>query len=143
MSTMRTTLRVIAAAAALVLLGALPASPAAAVTLPDHRAYELVTRFEKDGHEADLNGVQGGYGYTSRDGNTLEWRAIGGCCGAHSAAQETYQSFRSPAGSSSLLRPRAPRSARPRGRRAAKSPRSRAACTTSKASSPSRSVCSS
>jgi hypothetical protein len=91
---MRRALGALALAAALVMVGALLASPAGAVTLPDHRAYELVTRFEKEGHEADLNGVQGGYGYTSRDGNTLEWRAIGGCCGAPSAAQETYQSFR-------------------------------------------------
>lgn len=74
------------------------AGPAAAVTLPDHRVYELVTRYEKDGHEADLNGVQAGYGYTSRDGNGLEWRALGGCCGAPSAAQETYQSYRGPTG---------------------------------------------
>lgn len=97
-ASMRRTLGGLALAAALVMLGALPASPAGAVTLPDHRAYELVTRFEKEGHEADLNGVQGGYGYTSHDGNSLEWRAIGGCCGAPSAAQETYQSFRSPSG---------------------------------------------
>lgn len=70
------------------------AGPAGAATLPDHRVYELVTRFEKEGHEADLNGVQAGYGYTSRDGNSLEWRAVGGCCGATSAAQETYRSYR-------------------------------------------------
>ena len=97
-TSMRRTLGGLALVAALVMLGALLASPAGAVTLPDHRAYELVTRFEKEEHEADLNGVQAGFGYTSRDGNALEWRAIGGCCGAPSAAQETYQSFRTGAG---------------------------------------------
>jgi hypothetical protein len=74
------------------------AGPAGAVTLPDHRVYELVTRYERDGHETDLNGVQGGYGYASRDGNAFEWRALGGCCGAPSAAQETYRSYRGPDG---------------------------------------------
>ena len=86
------------AAAALVLLGGPLAHPAGAVTLPDHRVYELVTRYEKEGHEADLNGVQAGYGYTSRDGNAIEWQAVGGCCGATSAAQVTYQSYRTPNG---------------------------------------------
>ncbi|HWH19787.1 MAG TPA: hypothetical protein VN671_04590, partial [Solirubrobacterales bacterium] len=94
----RRTLGGLALATALVMLGALLASPAGALTLPDHRAYELVMRYEKEGREVDLNGVQGDYGYTSRDGNTLEWRAVGGCCGAPSAAQETYQSFRTGTG---------------------------------------------
>jgi hypothetical protein len=81
-----------------VALGGLLAPAAGAVTLPDHRVYELVTRYEKEGHEHDLNGVQAGYGYTSRDGNAIEWQAIGGCCGATSAAQITYESYRTPSG---------------------------------------------
>ncbi len=80
--------------AALVVLAGALASSATAVTLPDNRAYELVMRYEKDGHEVDLNGVLGGYGYASRDGNAMDWQAIGGCCDAESASQETYQSYR-------------------------------------------------
>jgi hypothetical protein len=90
----RAILGALTATVALIAVAGALANPAAAVTLPDHRAYELVTRFEKDGQEADLNGVQGGYGYASRDGDALEWRALGGCCGAPAAAQETYQSYR-------------------------------------------------
>lgn len=71
---------------------------AGAAGLPDHRAYELVVRNEEDGHEVDLNGVEGGIGYPSRNGEALDWEAIGGCCGATSAAQETYQSDRQATG---------------------------------------------
>ncbi len=82
------------------LLGAAAAlaGPAGAVTLPDQRVWELATRYEKDGHEADLNGVLPSYGVASRDGDALEWSAVGGCCGATSAAQETYRSSRATGG---------------------------------------------
>lgn len=94
MSKPRNILGWLVAAAALLVLGGALAGPASALTLPDNRAYELVMRYEVDGHEVDLNGVLGGYGYASRDGNAVDWQAIGGCCGATSAAQETYQSYR-------------------------------------------------
>jgi|GEM_PF-4687237 len=90
----RAILAALSAWAALLLAGGPLSGPAGAVTLPDHRAYELVTRFEEEGDEADLNAVQSGYGYTSRDGNALEWQALGGCCDAGSASLETYKSYR-------------------------------------------------
>ena len=64
---------------------------AVAATLPDGRAYELVTPLEK-------NGVEVGTGVPSIDGNAVDWQAPGGCCGATSAAQTLYQSSRTGSG---------------------------------------------
>jgi hypothetical protein len=73
-------------------------SSAQAVTLPDHRAYELVTRFEENGREAGLSGVETGYGVPSVNGNAVNWGALGACCGATSAAANLYQSSRQAGG---------------------------------------------
>jgi hypothetical protein len=69
-------------------------TPLAAAALPDHRAYELVTRYEAGGHESGLNGVETGLGVPSVDGNSVDWEGIGACCGASSAAVNLFQSFR-------------------------------------------------
>jgi hypothetical protein len=75
----------------------LPVERAHARALPDDRAYELVTSYV-DGGESGLNGVQVGHGVPSPDGEALDWPALGGCCGATSAADELYRSDRGPEG---------------------------------------------
>ncbi len=70
------------------------AASTAAQTLPDNRAYELVTRYEEDGREVGLSGVEAGYGVPSVDGDAVDWQSFGGCCGAASAAPNVYRSER-------------------------------------------------
>jgi hypothetical protein len=70
------------------------AAPALATSPPDHRAYELVTRYEENGHEVGLSGAEASYGVPSADGNAVDWQSLGGCCGAASAVSNVYQSDR-------------------------------------------------
>ncbi len=78
------------------------ALPMAAMALPDGRAYEMVT-------PPDKNGVETGAGIPSVDGNTVNWEAIGGCCGATGSAVQLYQSTRSASGwQTSDLTPKPP-----------------------------------
>lgn len=75
------------------LFGDLQTHYADARSLPDNRVYELVTRYE-NGQESGLNGVEAGYGVPSVDGDAFDWQGLGGCCGATSAADVLYQSYR-------------------------------------------------
>src|SRR6476646_3182691 len=82
----RAGLLVLAAICAAGLGCALPAGALAA--LPDGRGYEQVTPPDKNAQEV-------GSGVTGTDpsaGNAVNWEAIGGCCGATSAASTLYQS---------------------------------------------------
>jgi hypothetical protein len=65
--------------------------PATALALPDGRGYEVVTPAQK-------NSVFPGSGIPSTDGSAVNWEAIGGCCGAPTAAVTLYQSERQPTG---------------------------------------------
>src|SRR5689334_4185263 len=58
------------------------ALPAAALALPDGRGYEQVTPLDKNAQEVG----PGVAGTDSHAGNAVNWEAIGGCCGATSAA---------------------------------------------------------
>lgn len=73
--------------AALVVL----AAPSIALALPDGRGYEMVTPVDKNGNEV-------GPATPSTDGNSADWQAIGGCCGASSAASTLYRSTRTSGG---------------------------------------------
>ena len=68
-----------------------PALAAALPTLPDGRGYEMVTPLNK-------NDLEVGPGIGSTNGNAVNWEAIGGCCGASSAASTLFQSTRSSSG---------------------------------------------
>ena len=70
---------------------ALTAGAAFAASLPDGRSYEKVTPLNK-------NGIEVGVGIGSIAGNAVNWEAIGGCCGATSAALNLYQSVRTASG---------------------------------------------
>ncbi len=72
-------------------LGSLAAAPAGAQTLPDDRAYEMVSPVDK-------NGVVLGGGVLSFDGNSVNFEAIGACCGATSAAVTLFQAQRADSG---------------------------------------------
>jgi hypothetical protein len=67
------------------------AIPAVAGALPDGRGYEMVTPLDKNAQEV-------GAGIGSTSGNAVNWEAIGGCCGATSAASTLYQSTRTAGG---------------------------------------------
>jgi hypothetical protein len=82
-------------------IGCFAAAPANAA-LPDGRAYEVVS-------PPDKNAVNPGSGIPSTDGSLVNWEAIGGCCGAPSAAVTLYQSERHPTGwLTSVLTPTPP-----------------------------------
>lgn len=70
---------------------ALAPGVALAASLPDGRGYEKVTPLNK-------NGIEVGVGIGSIAGNAVDWEAIGGCCGATSAASNLYQSVRTAKG---------------------------------------------
>ena len=70
------------------------ALPAAALALPDGRGYEQVTPLDKNAQEVG----PGITGTNSSAGNAVNWEAIGGCCGATSAASTLYQSSRTAGG---------------------------------------------
>jgi hypothetical protein len=63
------------------------ASSARADGLPDGRVYELVT-------PPDMNGVTGSITFNAPDGNTVDWSALGGCCGSTTGGEEFFQSRR-------------------------------------------------
>jgi hypothetical protein len=87
------------AAALLAVLCSLALAPGAgAATLPDGRAYELVTRYEEGGREVGINGAEAIYGFPSVNGEAFDWESEGNCCGATSGAAELYQSDRTPNG---------------------------------------------
>jgi hypothetical protein len=84
---------------------------AASAALPDHRAYELVSRYEENGHEKGLNGLEGGYGVPSVDGESVDWEGLGACCGAASGAVNLFQSYRGTKGwQTKALTPKPPES---------------------------------
>jgi hypothetical protein len=88
----RVALVAFAVASCVAALGA--ALPAAALALPDGRGYEQVTPVDKNAQE-----VGPGIGGTDANaGNAVNWEAIGGCCGATSAASTLYQSSRTAGG---------------------------------------------
>jgi hypothetical protein len=66
----------------------------AAAGLPDRRAYELVTRYEENGREVGLSGIEASYGVPSVSGDAVDWQSVGGCCGAAAAIANLYQSDR-------------------------------------------------
>jgi hypothetical protein len=72
--------------------------PAAASAAPTERVFELVTRYAVNGTEEGLNGVEPGYGTPAQDGEAVDWLGTGSCCGASSAAETFYQSYRTSAG---------------------------------------------
>ncbi len=67
-------------------------------TLPDGRAYELVTRYEEGGREVGLDGAEIGIGVPSVNGDAFDWESLSGCCGATTGSLELYQSDRGPDG---------------------------------------------
>jgi hypothetical protein len=74
-------------ALSLLAVAVIGASTANAMTLPDDRAYELVT-------PPDKNGASISPAVTAPDGNAVNWVGIGGCCGAKTGGEELYQSTR-------------------------------------------------
>jgi hypothetical protein len=94
----RTGTRAYAALAVVLLLSCCGATVASAASLPDGRAYELVSRYEEEGREVGLNNVDVELGAPSLNGEAFQWTGIGGCCGASSAAAVVYQSDRGPNG---------------------------------------------
>jgi len=86
-----TATKLVIALASMLALGAAALPAGALAALPDGRAYEMVTPPSK-------NGVEVGAGIASTDGNSVNWEAIGGCCGATSSASTLYQSARTATG---------------------------------------------
>jgi hypothetical protein len=73
---------------------ALQASPAVASTLPDGRAYELVSRVGEVGGESALDGATPFFMGSSSSGEAAYWEALGSCCGASSGGLNTYEAVR-------------------------------------------------
>lgn len=71
------------------------ASPGFRPYLPDCRAYELVTRFQRNGVDEGLNGVEVTSGTPSTSGEAVDWSGLGACCEAISGADNLYRSQRS------------------------------------------------
>jgi hypothetical protein len=73
-------------------------APAVAVTatLPDDRAYELVSSLGED--ESVLNGATPWFGAATNSGETVDWQALGACCGASSAGLNSFRSQRTSSG---------------------------------------------
>lgn len=69
---------------------------AGASTLPDGRAYELVSNIGEN--ESVLNGATPIFGAAANSGELVEWQALGACCGATYAGVNAFQSQRSPSG---------------------------------------------
>jgi hypothetical protein len=69
---------------------------AVGATLPDDRAFELVSSLRDD--ESVLNGATPWFGAATESGDTVDWQALGACCGASSAGLNSFQSQRTPDG---------------------------------------------
>jgi len=69
---------------------------AVAAALPDDRAYELVSNLGED--ESVLNGATPWFGAATDSGETVDWQALGACCGASSGGLNSFQSQRTPGG---------------------------------------------
>lgn len=80
---------VVAVVLALVLSA--PAGATAWATLPDGRAYEMVT-------PPDKNGVTSAAIVPAPSGDAVDWEAPGGCCGSTTGGEELYQSSRTATG---------------------------------------------
>lgn len=65
---------------------------AVATALPDDRAYELVSNVGAD--ESVLNGATPWFGAATNSGETVDWQALGACCGAPSGGLNSFQSQR-------------------------------------------------
>jgi hypothetical protein len=65
---------------------------ASGVALPDDRGYELVSRVLEPGGESLLDGGQPSFQANATDGDTVDWVALGACCGAGSGGLNTYRS---------------------------------------------------
>ncbi len=66
------------------------------VTLPDNRAYELVTSIPGEGGEGSVG--ESYFLASSESGDTVDWDALGACCGASTGGINTYQADRGPSG---------------------------------------------
>lgn len=66
---------------------------AGAATLPDLRAYELVSNLGAAG-EGALNGATPTLMAAAEDGEAVDWQAYGACCGAGTGGNNTYRSTR-------------------------------------------------
>jgi hypothetical protein len=76
---------------------AVTAAPAGAM-LPDDRGYELVSRVDEAGGESLLSGSAPGFIASDAGSDTVDWDALGVCCGATTGGNNTYQAHRGPTG---------------------------------------------
>jgi hypothetical protein len=70
------------------------ASSAAAQSLPDGRAYELVTRYAENGAEVGLGSAAPDFIAGAADGEAVDWKSPVACCGAITGGVSVYQSQR-------------------------------------------------
>jgi hypothetical protein len=75
-------------------LALLVASSAAAQSLPDKRAYELVTRYAENGTEVGLGSAYPDFTAGATNGETIDWKSRGACCKATTGGLNVYQSQR-------------------------------------------------
>lgn len=73
------------------------ATPAEAA-LPDGRGYELVSRITDEGAESVLSGAQPSFLASDAGGETVDWDALGVCCGADNGGDNAYRARRGPTG---------------------------------------------
>jgi hypothetical protein len=76
----------------------LAATETAAVALPDGRGYELVSRVDEVGGESLLSGAAPSFLASDAGGATVDWAALGVCCGATTGGVNTYQAHRGSTG---------------------------------------------
>jgi hypothetical protein len=79
-------------------LAALRPTPTAAFTLPDNRAYELVSHIGEAGGESVLNGGAPAFAGAAENGEAVAWQALASCCGALSGGLNAYVSQRGSSG---------------------------------------------
>jgi hypothetical protein len=89
-------LRTVVAMLAIGMALTLAAAAAVASALPDDRAYELVSNVGAD--ENVLNGATPWFGAATSSGETVDWQALGACCGASAGGLNSFQSQRTPNG---------------------------------------------
>ncbi len=66
--------------------------------LPDARGYELVSRVDEAGGESLLSGAAPSFLASDAAGDTVDWEALGACCGATTGGVNAYQARRAPTG---------------------------------------------